>query len=127
MVKGIGIDMVRIERVDHLLRTLKEGALKRMFAEGELAAADHNSRPAEYLATRFAVKEAVFKAVAPLLPEKHFDLRLVETRNHEDGSPYVHISEELSAILYKAHVSRLLVSITTEGEYAAAFVTAVDD
>ena len=127
MVRGIGVDMVRIERVDHLLNTLKPGALAKMFRENELAEAWKKARPAEYLAARFAVKEAVFKAVASLLPEKRFDLRIVETLNHEDGSPYVNITGELAHVLEKASVTRLFVSITTEGEYAAAFVTAVDD
>ena len=127
MVRGIGVDMVRIERVDHILHKLSEGAIRRMFAESELKQAELKARPAEYLAGRFAVKEAVFKALAPLLPEKIFDFRIVETLNHEDGSPYVVLTEALKAVMKQASVTTIFVSITTEGDYATAFVTATDE
>ncbi len=125
MIRGIGVDMVRISRIEHILHTLSQGALSRMFAASELETAALRPSAAEYLASRFAVKEAVFKALAPLLNGEHFDLRIVETRNRDDGSPYVYITPPLQAVLDAANVTALLVSITTEGEYAAAFVVAV--
>ena len=125
LVKGIGTDMVQIKRIERLMERLSPSALTRMFTPAELAASERASKPADYLAARFAAKEAVFKAVAHLTPEKTFDLRIIETLNHEDGSPYVNITPALREILDKAAVTDLMVSITTEGEYAAAFVIAV--
>lgn len=125
LVKGIGTDMVQIRRIEQLMDRLSPSALARMFTPAELSASKQDPKPADYLAARFAVKEAVFKAVAHLTPEKTFDLRIIETLNHEDGSPYVNISPALRNVLDKASVSDLMVSITTEGEYAAAFVIAV--
>ena len=86
MVKGIGIDAVVIGDVAELLKHMTKGALARVFTEGELSAARGKADPAEYLASRFAVKEAAFKAIAPRLSGKSFDYRRIETRNSEDGS-----------------------------------------
>lgn len=95
-----------------------------MFTAREVTASCAVDNRDEYLAARFAAKEAVFKAVAPLLQNQQFDLRIVETLNREDGSPYVNVTGKLETILEQANVQKLHISITTEGEYAAAFVIA---
>jgi phosphopantetheinyl transferase (holo-ACP synthase) len=47
---------------------------------------------------------------------------------HEaDGNPYINVNEQLQAILDEAGITKLHISITTEKDYAAAFVIAVDD
>lgn len=78
-----------------------------------------------YLAGRFAVKEAVFKALAPLTSGKAFDFRIVETLRQADGSPAVTHDGPLREILRTACVDRLLVSISNEGGFAVAFAAAV--
>ena len=124
MIRGIGIDAVVVGDMAGLLERLSEGALFRMFTEKELSAAHEKSVPTEYLASRFAVKEAAFKAIAPNLSEKSFDYRRIETRNREDWSPYIYVDESLKAILDRAGIASLFVSITTTGGVAAAFVVA---
>lgn len=124
MIRGIGIDTVTISEMARMMENMSDGVLVRMFTDEELAVARLSSDSAEYLATRFAAKEAVFKAVAHLLEEKHFDLRMVETLNHDDGSPYVNTDGPMRAILEQAGVNHLLISITTEGNLATAFVIA---
>ncbi len=124
MVKGIGIDAVAIKDIAELLERTTKGVVSRVFTQGELSAAQEKTNPAEYLASRFAVKEAAFKAIAPRLPDKGFDYRRIETRNHEDGSPYIYVDEFLSTILNRAEITTLFVSITTAGDMATAFVVA---
>ena len=124
MIRGIGIDTASINEVKGIAERLSKGALARMFTSAELEASCKKPAYAEYLATRFAAKEAVFKAVAHLLEEKYFDLRLVETCSRDDGSPYVSINDSFRDILNRAGVSSLFISITTEGDFATAFVIA---
>lgn len=124
MVRGIGVDMVEIAEMRRIVSAIGEGPASHMFTAAELAEADARADAAEYLATRFAVKEAVFKALAPLLGEEMFDLRIVETRNARSGAPYVAAEGELRAVLDAAGVARLHVSITTEAGLATAFVVA---
>lgn len=96
---------------------------KHTFTPDERNDAHSITNPAEFFATRFAAKEAVFKAIAHLIPTKTFDFRIVETRNLPDGCPYI-TTESLRPILKAADVRTLHISITTEGDCATAFVIA---
>lgn len=125
MVLGIGVDTVSIGDLTALRSRVGDRRLRRIFTRSEWAAMPTGAWESnEYLATRFAAKEAAFKALAHLLPEGHFDLRLVETRNRADGSPYIAATDALTAVMERAGVKSLLVSLTTEGDCATAFVLA---
>lgn len=138
MIVGVGVDMASIGGVSRMLEAMSPGALARLFTTAELDEARRRggdggiSAPAaaEYLAARFASKEAVIKAVGtaatdadPSLADR-FDLRVVETLNRPDGSPYVQVGPGLRELMDAAHVDRLHVSITTEGDVACAFCVA---
>ena len=99
------------------------GFFRRAFADAEREEASLRHDLAAFYAARFAVKEAVFKAVAPLT-EKGFDLRIVESIHRPDGSPAVRVTEKLAPYLKEADIGTLYLSITTEGDYAAAMVVA---
>lgn len=127
MIRGIGIDMVDIRDIERFLDSegLRGPFLRRTFTEAELAAAPDGQRQrAEYFAAHFAAKEAVFKALAYLTQAKSFDMRIVETLNRADGSPYVNITGTLRPILDEVEVHTLHISLTTEGDYATAFIIA---
>ena len=125
MIKGIGVDTVDINRIRRMTEEDPEPAfLRRAFTERERAQAPEGRLRADYFAARFAVKEAVFKAVAPSHPEKTFDLRLVESLHREDGSPYVVMEGPLREDYEAAGVSEIYISVTTEGHYATAFAVA---
>ena len=97
MIKGIGLDMCSISRVQSILdREGPDGAFfRRAFSDAEREEASLRHDLAAFYAARFAVKEAVFKAVAPLT-EKGFDLRIVESVHRPDGSPAVRVTEKLA-------------------------------
>lgn len=105
MLKGIGIDTVEIKRMASSLSI--PSFLTSTFTKAEIAN-EHGNRE-EYYATRFACKEAVFKALGIKM-----DLRKIETLNREDGSPYVVMREEYGDV-------RIHISITTEAGLATAF------
>ena len=129
MIKGIGVDMVCITEMERLLDLGSgKGAFeRRTFTQAEQDIASNKHNKAEYYATRFASKEAVTKAIAPLCPKAGYDLRIVETLNREDGSPYVNITEPLASVLKAIQVDTIHVSITTEGDYATAFAVACQE
>lgn len=105
MILGIGIDTVEISRMVKSLAI--PSFLTLTFTSAEIAN-EHGNRE-EYYATRFACKEAVFKALGIQM-----DWRQVETLNREDGSPYVVMREEYGNV-------RIHISITTEAGLATAF------
>ncbi len=124
MILGIGVDTVDIDRIRRMPE--EQAFFRGVFSDRERDAAPQGKMRAEYFAARFAVKEAVFKAVAHLLPEKHFDLRLVESLHDSDGSPYACMDGPMQKIFSEAGVAKIHLSVTTEGHYATAFAVAED-
>ena len=126
-ISGIGVDLVSISEIAELDGRTHGAFAERTFSDREKAEAEQSSDRYSFLAGRFAVKEAVFKAVAHLTPEKTFDFRIVETRRNADGSPEVAVNDALAAVLRSAGVTKLLVSITGHGGLALAQVVAVSE
>ena len=125
MIKGIGTDLCSISRIRRILdREGPDGPfIRRVFTPAERQEASGRHDAAAFYAARFAVKEAVFKAVSPAAG-RNFDLRLVESLHHPDGSPYVSITDDLRPLLRDADVSVIHLSVTTEGDFAQAFAIA---
>jgi len=124
MIRGVGIDTVRISAVARYMELFGTAFTERTFSENEVRIANLSSKPAEYLSTRFAVKEAVFKAIAHFTKRKGFDIRIVESLNDSDGYPYVIISAKLHVLLDEAAVDVLHISMTSEGDYVTAIAIA---
>jgi holo-[acyl-carrier protein] synthase len=62
-VRGIGVDIIRVERLVQALERFGERMEKRIFTAGELAYCRSHKDPVPHLAARFAAKEAAFKAI----------------------------------------------------------------
>ena len=62
-IRGIGIDVVQVERLVRALERFGERFERRLFTEGELAYCRTHRDPLPHLAVRFAAKEAAFKAI----------------------------------------------------------------
>lgn len=111
MIIGIGTDLVEIER-------LKKGSYmnlaKRILTEKELeifSSFTHEGRKIEYLAGRFASKEAYSKAYGTGIGVISF--LDIEVLNDKMGKPYINILNSK----HKIHLS-----ITHTESYALAFV-----
>ena len=124
-IMGIGVDLCRISRIQKIIDRdgLDSAFFNKTFTDSERKESETRHDKAAFFAARFAVKEAVFKAVSPRM-ETSFDLRIVESLHRTDGTPYVHITEKLKPVLNEAGIRFLHLSVTTEGEYAEAFVVA---
>ena len=64
MILGIGTDIVDARRIQAAMDRHPDKFVKRIFSDAELNAAEQSSNPASYFAKRFAVKEAVYKALS---------------------------------------------------------------
>lgn len=62
-VVGIGVDMVKVERLVAALERFGERMERRLFTAGELEYSRRHTDPLPHLAARFAAKEAAFKAI----------------------------------------------------------------
>lgn len=121
MIAGLGIDMVRVDRMGRAVERWKDRFLRRVFTEGELAYCLGRRRPAQHLAARFAAKEAVLKALGTGL---RFGVRWreVEVQRQRGQAPEVHLAGRVREIADRKGVGTVLLSLTHDGEYALAQV-----
>ena len=62
-VRGIGIDIVKVDRIEASLERFGKRMEARLFTDGELAYCRGHKDPLPHLAARFAAKEAASKAL----------------------------------------------------------------
>jgi len=62
-VRGIGIDVVKVDRLVASLERFGERMERRLFTDGELEYCRRHKDPIPHLAARFAAKEAASKAI----------------------------------------------------------------
>jgi holo-[acyl-carrier protein] synthase len=120
----IGVDMVRVSQIAHSLSVSNTFASK-VFAPGERgnAAQMPLSRAYEFLAGRFAVKEAVIKAMSIRLIGA-IAICDIETLATADGCPELHLHESALRISEALGISQWNVSISHENDLAIAVVIA---
>ncbi len=125
-VVGLGLDLVHVPRIEESLRSFGERFEDRMFtaAEAQYARSAPASR-AERLAARFAAKEAAIKALS--LSEAGVDWRDIEVVRQDDGRCELALHGRAREAADALRVTRALVCLSHDGEYAAAVVAAVSD
>ena len=121
MILGTGIDIVDISRVEKLLQRHADRFVERVFTEAESSYAFSGVLAAERLAGRFAVKEAVMKALGTG-KSNGILWRDVETVRLPSGKPEVRLHGAARRIFERAGGSALHVTITHDGGRAVAFV-----
>jgi len=111
MVKGIGIDLIEVERVK---RTAEKNPkfLERIFTSREVGYCLKKRNKYQHLAARFAAKEAFFKAIG-----RRINWKDVELINAPSGKPRLEIKSKERVSFVEAHVS-----ISHLKEYAVAMV-----
>ncbi len=114
MIIGTGIDIVELRRIEQIVKK-QPRFIERILTEMERAdyAALHERRKIEWLAGRFAAKEAFVKAVGTGISAQ-FRWHDVEIRNEASGKPYI-------AVL-KPFYGRIHLSISHSMDYAIASV-----
>jgi holo-[acyl-carrier protein] synthase len=117
MVEGVGVDVVEISRFKKSIDEFGEHFLNKIFTDKERAYADSKVYQVQHLAARFAVKEAVAKALAKGW-SGGFKWKDVEVENDDAGKPsvilYGHVKEILSG-------SSVMVSISHSENIVIAF------
>lgn len=121
MIVGIGVDIVDVARVDALLARYRDRFLSRVFTEAEAEYARRSVRAAERLAGRFAVKEALLKALGTG-KSREIRWRDVETVPGPLGKPEVILHGNALKYMEKLGGQRVHVSVTHDGGKAVAFV-----
>jgi holo-[acyl-carrier protein] synthase len=119
---GIGIDSVDIPRFAEILAR-RPGLAPRLFTPGEQSYAAGLANPVPSLAARFAVKEAVMKALGVGLGA--FGWADVEVVRAASGAPGLVVTGRAAALASGRGVGSWLLSITHTATVASAVVAAV--
>lgn len=122
MIVAIGIDIVEIARVERLLASKGEHALRKLFTDAERSYALRRPRPAVHLAARVAAKEAAYKALRGTQAARAIGWREMEVVLGEDGSPSLLLHEGAAKRAIQMGVSRIHLSLTHAAGSAAAVV-----
>jgi holo-[acyl-carrier protein] synthase len=124
MIFGVGTDILRIERIEAVLARRGDAFVARILGPQERAVFERRrlkveARGMRYLATRFAAKEALSKALG-LGMRAPMSWLAAEILSAASGKPEVVAGPKLQVWMTErglvAHVS-----LTDEAEYAAAF------
>jgi holo-[acyl-carrier protein] synthase len=123
MIIAIGIDMVEIARVERLLASKGDHAMRKLFTDAERAYASSRPRPAIHLAARVAAKEAAYKALRGTHAARAIGWRELEVVLAEDGSPSLRLHGGAARRAIELGVARTHLSLThTAGSAAAVAV-----
>ena len=125
MILGIGADIADARRIQAAMDRNPDKFAKRIFSDAEITAAIESSNQASYFAKRFAVKEAVYKALS-VSGVTGCGWREAETLSAPNGAPMVNLTGRCKTALetmtpdgYKAALS---LSLSDEPPYALAFI-----
>ena len=117
MIEGVGVDVVEIRRLQRAIDQWGNFFLHKIFTDRELAYAQSKKNPLPHIAARFAVKEAVAKALSTGW-SGGFRWKDVEVENNPSGKPSVVLNGQVKDLLKG---SRILVSISHSENVVVAF------
>ena len=120
-IYGIGIDLVRVERLGKSLDRWGAHFEERVFTAAESETCSRRKAKAPCLAMRFAAKEAFVKAlgIGMRAPVLWLD---VEVRSNALGKPEIHLSSRAEQFCRENGITSWHLSLTDDGEYGAAIV-----
>lgn len=125
-IRGIGVDLARIPRIRRVVERWQDRFLRRVFTEGEIAYCQRRHDPIPHLAARFAAKEAALKALGTGL-RMGVTWRELEVQRERGQAPTMVLTGRSAAIARAKGASRILVSLTHDGDYAFAQVMLVGE
>ena len=117
MIYGVGVDLVKIPRIKEAVKRWDRRFLNRIFTPIEQEYSYRQKQPFLHLAGRFAVKEAVLKALGTGLSS---GIRWVEIEvvNQPSGKPEVRVSGKVKTLMRQRGVKEIYVSISHDTDYS---------
>lgn len=123
VIRGVGVDIVEVSRIDQAIARWGEAFVSRIFTAAENEHARHPRVRSMRLAARFAAKEAVMKALG--LGWRAMAWREIEIVNDPLGKPMVTLHGSARQAAERQGISTVHVSLshTHDLAFASAVVT----
>lgn len=125
-IRGIGVDLVRINRMREVIARWQDRFLERVFTAGEIAYCRARRDPVPHFAARFAAKEAGMKALGTGL-RLGVKWRELEVRRERGQAPVLVLHGRSRELSHARGGGRMLLALTHDGDYALAQAMLVDD
>ncbi len=121
MIRGVGTDVVSIERVEAALARFGERFVNRILTPDERVRYAGTRQKASHLAKRFAAKEAFSKAIGTGF-HAPFRWHAIAVGRDARGKPGLVPSEDMARHLAAIGVTASHISLTDDAGIAVAFV-----
>ncbi len=122
MIFGIGTDIVRVARMQQDIARYGEKFAERILTAKELDEFRQSPQPANFLARRFAAKEAAAKAMGTGFRDG-LHLRDIGVGHDIHGKPLLEFSGRAIEFVREKGITTVHVSLADEEDNAVAFVT----
>ena len=122
-IVALGIDLLQVDRLEEALERRGGRLIARLFTDGEREYCERRSRRAQHYAGRFAVKEAVMKALGTGWT-RGVRWRDIEVVRRPGEAPSVVLHGRTAAIAAERGIARIHITITHDAGVAAAVAVA---
>lgn len=121
MIYGIGTDIVESSRIAGSLNRFGERFARRILTDSEWLEYNQSSKPILFLASRFAAKEALSKAMGTGLRHP-VNLNYITIIHDHLGKPFFEFHPELNQLINDHGITQHHLSISDEVTMVCAFV-----
>ena len=121
MIYGIGVDLVKIDRMEKVLKRWGDRFIKRVFTEEEALFCHNRAFPPSSFALRFSAKEAFSKAIG-LGMRRGIRWRDIEVFHFPTGKPGIKLWGRSREICKENNIINVLLSLSDEKGYGIAMV-----
>jgi holo-[acyl-carrier protein] synthase len=121
MIIGIGVDIAETQRFEKIYTRFDGRIARRILTDNEIIEFERRNKPASYLATRFAAKEAAAKALGTGFG-CGVGYKNIEINNDKNGKPSLRFLDKASKLSEQKRVTNVFVSLSDEKYYVVAMV-----
>ena len=121
MIVGIGVDIAETARMEKLFAKFGQRFARRILTADELLEFDRRKHSSSYLATRFAAKEAVAKALGTGIGEQ-LGFHSVQIDNDDRGKPLLRFLGSAVDLIAGLDINNAMISLSDEKHYVVAMV-----
>ena len=123
MIVGIGTDIIEVARIAKLYQLQGERFAKRILSESELEELAQKRFPEAFLAKRWALKEAVAKALGTGIAQG-VTFQQMCIAHHPSGQPYLVLNGAAKERADAINADDWHISVSDEKHYSVAYVIA---